>query len=230
MGDNEKYKKAMPVLLRICNLISVHPTDIFSGYMEELKAVETRIRKGRSIFDDFDTSAHQDNSGNNDLKIEEDGKDVKESHGQEIHEPDDEEYLTVQYTNEILDDGQADELNNNDDIDNSLSDLKDSSAQESKFKYLKMLECTKTKGRPKRKRKQLTFNKTICDRKEQPIKKKKVKVKQTKFLDDSANDTKTEPEMELEESETSRILLGRGSCNFLEDFESDPDEEITFKK
>ena len=122
-------------------------------------------------------------------------------------------------------------MNNND--DNSLSDLKESSAQESKFKYLKMLECTKTKGRPKRKRKQLTFNKTICDRKEQPIKKqrkKKVKVKQTKFLDDSANDTKTEPEMELEESETSRILLGRGICNFLEDFESDPDEEITFKK
>ena len=90
-----------------------------------------------------------------------------------------------------------------------------------RFKSLKMKEKVKTKGRPKGKSKQLTFNKTAHDRREKTAKPKGTKNKKTKpdFIDDdngSASE-KSEHSVVL----TRKKVKTRATVNEANDEESD---------
>ena len=49
LNDKQKYARVMPVLLRLGNLISCHPTKKFLQYMDALNELEGRVRKGQNF-------------------------------------------------------------------------------------------------------------------------------------------------------------------------------------
>ena len=91
----------------------------------------------------------------------------------------------------------------------NLDNLDSTLPQSSRFKSLFMKEKVKTRGRPKRKTKQLTFNKTAADRKSKKVAEKTVKSsKKSKknenndFIDDSCEEEDDdEDDLELDDDE-----------------------------
>lgn len=49
LSANEKYKIIMPILSDLAGIISCHSTDTFYKYVEEFRALENKVRRGRSI-------------------------------------------------------------------------------------------------------------------------------------------------------------------------------------
>ena len=80
-------------------------------------------------------------------------------------------------------------------------DLDDTLPQSSRFSNLKMKDKVKTRGRPKRKTKQLTFNKTAADRKlKKTVQRANKTKKSTKnFIDDNSESEAWESEEEENE-------------------------------
>ena len=75
--------------------------------------------------------------------------------------------------------------------DESVENLDEPLPQKSRFSSLIMKEKVKTRGRPKRKTKQLTFNKTAADKKSKSsnkVKKSRKRAKRDDFIEDSTED------------------------------------------
>ena len=161
MDDKKKYKTVMPILSRIANLISAHGTKQFLNYVEDLEIIETRIRRGRRIFkleraplDDIET----DSNNNDDAR--ETGTDDPQS--QASHKEGDVD--TEVFQEPVANESQTQTPEEKKDDENVEVDP--SKVVVSKFNNLstKFKEAVKPKGRPKKKSKQVTFNKTSLDR------------------------------------------------------------------
>ena len=183
LNDKQKYSMVTPILLRIGNLISCHPTKKFLRYLDGLNELEKRVRKGQNFM----------------LQI---GKIITEAE----YESDDEEYESREDNiEEVRNNGDyaflnaventSDEENNNDQsmnlrgvdnlTDNSQDTLREDEDDEAdtvvpgpskgKFSTVEFKQGLRTKGRPKKRSKQFTFKKTAVDRKANTQTKKRKK-------------------------------------------------------
>ena len=181
LNDKEKFRKIMPILTTIGSLITLHPTKRFYEYLSEFEKIENYVRKGETIFEDYDGAASidsQEPSDTNDTENEED--------------------VTTEAANEPIDDDGQMEI---DPGAERTDDLDDTLPQSSRFSNLKMKDKVKTRGRPKRKTKQLTFNKTAADRKlKKTVQRANKTKKSTKnFIDDNSESEALESEEEENE-------------------------------
>ena len=107
--------------------------------------------------------------------------------------------------------------------------LDDTPPQSSKFSNFQMKDKVKTRGRPKRKTKQLTFNKTADDRKRKLEKEKTVKRANKKFKKGTESidfiDDKNESEALESEEEEIADKEDENSCDDEEDEFSFGDDE-----
>ena len=212
LSDKQKYKKIMPIMMSIANLISLHPTRKFYEYISEFEKIENHIRKGESIFDDFNDATELSDTS------EVDNRDVEDEIENEI--------LQVPGQREVLQEPTKDG-----NITNENCSLDSTLPQSSRFKSLFMKEKVKTRGRPKRKTKQLTFNKTAVDRKSKKIVKKTVrsskkpkKKESTDFIDDSGEED-GDLSLDLDEEEDDKDAI---SSSEEEDFMDESSGEVTF--
>ena len=157
LTDREKYKIIMPILTNLGNIVSCHSTKSFLNYVDEFKQIENLVRKGKSLVSKHDVhnTAHEENLrctttvGQTSNDIEFDIKSVNDENIPPNHAISDTQPATV----------------------SSPSNGEPSSEYKLKFK-----ESLKTKGRPKKRSKQLSFNKTPLDKKKNknPAKRKRV--------------------------------------------------------
>ena len=182
MNDNKKFKKIMPILLRISNLTCAHGTKQFLRYVEEFETVETMIRRGRSIFKAGGSSRVDlgDPEVNN--------NDASEDVANKVTATDDTQFQNTE--------SRADENHEDTIPDGEPSNGEETHDPEPKSRFLnlasKFKESIKPKGRPKKKKTQVSFNKTALDRKvkkdkpkqSQGMKKSKVK---KNFIDDDSD-------------------------------------------
>ena len=182
MDDRKKFKKVMPLLVRMANIVSVFGTKQFLEYYKELQVVEKKMRRGSRIFPE-----------NND------GADAFDNNNNEAH-PDDQIKAATE--------GAAME-DPNDDLDDTVPQEEDTASQSSgsKFKAIIFKEAVKCRGRPKKKSKQVSFNRTALDRKRKPKKKvsssKKLKSgkvsKDQDFIDDDETTASSDAEESIED-------------------------------
>lgn len=216
LSNKQKFKKIMPMMMSIANLISLHPTKKFHEYVSEFEKIENHIRKGESIFDDFNDVTELTDTTEEDYRdveeevdnrnVEDEIETVVDSRGVE----DEVDYRDVvdEIENETLQVPGQQMLTKTGNIPN-LDNLDSTLPQSSRFKSLFMKEKVKTRGRPKRKTKQLTFNKTAADRKSKKVAEKTVKSsKKSKknenndFIDDSCEEEDDdEDDLELDDDE-----------------------------
>ena len=179
MNDRQKFKMVMPLLVRIANIASVFGTNQFLEYFEDLQNVERKMRKGVKIYSlaEKDNNKEIDNDGDS-------GGSVDANNNEDGDEPTDQGNL------EELDDTVPQE---------DSQDSQTSLDSGSKFRALVFKESIKTRGRPKKKSKQVTFNKTALDRKQNKrvasSRKVKPKLKTSKkddFIDDEVSNSEDE--------------------------------------
>ena len=167
LNDKQKYKKIVPTLMTIANLVSIHPTKKFFEYLSEFEKIENLIRRGETIFDEFEVVP-----------------DVTDTNEQEVTEDDESGVDQVPAELQAIEEAELDtgEEFSEESLDVTLP-------QKSRFAGLAFKERVKTRGRPKRKVKQLTFNKTAVDRKSKPPRRaKKTKKSAEDFIDDDAEE------------------------------------------
>ena len=157
----------------------------------EFEKIENYLRKGDTIFEDYEEAASIDSQELSDTP------DIES-----------EETVTNQTTIVPNDDHQmeVEDVFYNEEEVNTLG-LDSTLPQSSRFSKLQIKEKFKTKGRPKRKKKQLTFNKTAADRKlERNVgsknKNPKKIAKKSDFIDDKS-DSEDDESLESEEEHES---------------------------
>ena len=259
LSDRQKHAKIFPILMRLGNLISSHPTKKFLQYLDALNEVEKRVRRGQNfmmqlqnilapVFDEEEDVGREGSDDENEREgiIDEDNESVRvepefESPEQAIGDDDrpieddvmDEENSEYQTrTNDgtpAFDDSQdtvkqsetsQDEDGLRDfDINSNVPDRK------TKFRALKFKEGLKTKGRPKKRTKQFSFNKTAVDRvkRKKPAKKRRKGVKNVDFIDDNEDEDSEEEEdldMKLDDDSNEDMEM--------EDSDVPSDSEIFF--
>ena len=222
MTDHQKYKMVMPILVRIANITSVFGTKQFLEHLGDLRIVEKKLRRGSRIYPTTDKTGSGEeyaqkmmDNNNNNGHMEEVGVDAIET-----------------YENDALEDTIPQESS------------QDSGDSNSKFAPLKFKESVKTRGRPKKKNKQVTFNKTALDRavtnkspsgtrKKQTIRKgskkmnpkAKVRKNEVDFIDDEL-----EPECSSSEDEDSGdVVLDDDEDDSIPE-ESEEENEVRFKE
>ena len=125
LDDRQKYKKIMPLLLQIGNLVCAHSTKTFYDYLTEFEKVENYVRKGDSIFDELEINDAEVNANETEVPVEQTPPDNIEDVNVE-HDPS---------------------------LDSTVPETPSVSERVSKFANLMMKERLKTEGRPKRKTK-----------------------------------------------------------------------------
>ena len=183
LTPKEKFKKIIPKLTNIGSLIAQHPTKKFYEYLSEFEKIENFIRRGDSIFDD-DYEVEIPNPDGTVESIDEENNDVDVVRNQAQETPIE-----------------------GDNVSSSVENLVP--PQKSRFSALQMKEKVKTRGRPKRSSKQLTFNKNAADRKKDELSKKdktkksKKTSKEKEFIDEESDEDETEDEEEPEYQDES---------------------------
>ena len=181
LDNNKKYKDIMPILLRIGNIISLHGTKNFKQYKSELECVERNVRQGRSIFLTSSTSECMTAEnlthvlGNNNIS------------------PQDHDSETV-YTDCPLENNGACTDGQNLEIESSVNDAVPTRFQNISLKFKQSII---SKGRPRKKGKQVCFNKTALDKKK--ISRKKAMGQQER------NFIENDEESQIDEANYSRF-------------------------
>ena len=185
LSNHRKYKLISPILLTIGNIISLHATPKFHEYLAAFEKIENIVRRGGIIFDDV-----------------EDGE-TSEAVNASLDESED------QNNNEELNDALPDcsELNTESVQSNDEDVLRTQMVSEPegnrRFGNLRMKESVRTRGRPRKKNTQHTFNRTKADKVAKAKKqksRKKQKTKKTFNVDDSSPE-QSDVDMILESEE-----------------------------
>ena len=166
LNDKQKYKKIVPTLMTIANLVSIHPTKKFFEYLSEFEKIENLIRRGETIFDEFEVVP-----------------DVTDTNEQDVTEDD---LSGVDQVPAELQAIEEAELDTGEEFSEESLDV--TLPQKSRFAGLVFKERVKTRGRPKRNVKQLTFNKTVDRKSKPPRRAKKTKKSAEDFIDDDAEE------------------------------------------
>ena len=197
----------MPVLLRIGNLISCHPTKKFLQYLDSLNELEKRVRKGQNFMlqiqnlvataedmDDDDSTDENCNvigEGDDDIEDDDTGNDDDagndEDHVKDVQAGDhfiDEFYMDDNSREENANESQ--DTVRQDETSQEESVLDAGTSRKRKFGQIVFKQGLRTKGRPKKKTKQFGFNKTAVDKKKgKKMTQKNQMQKKTNYIDDS---------------------------------------------
>ena len=251
LNDKQKYNLVTPILLRIGNLISCHPTKKFLQYLDGLNELEKRIRRGQNFMLQINkiVAEAEDEDGDYEDVEEDDDKEDDEVGSQVLTdlvesnvsqaEGHNRNNLIVDVENnagpvlqEVRDKFWDEDLGNvsqdtvrQDDHEEELDDMEIASGSgtgKSKFAGIVFKHGLKTKGRPKKRSKQFTFNKCAADRKVKKQTKKSVKKKKKTQLinsDSSFEDTENAEDLKLDDEEDAELD---------EEIEMDEDSEIDF--
>ena len=153
MNDRQKFKMVMPILIKIANIASLCGTKQFFEHFEDLQSVKKRLRRGNRIYPltDKEDLPNVVDDNNNFGEVE----------------------RTVNSEDAVMDVS----TNADDDLDDTVpqESSQDSGETISKFASLKFKDAVKTRGRPRKKSKQVSFNKTALDR----VGKRKKQVRKT---------------------------------------------------
>ena len=152
LTDREKYKKIMPLLINIGNLIALHPTKKFHKYHEEMGKIENLVRRGVDIFDSLDFNEINEADRSEAVSNMQDEALVEASAMCDINEN-----LTEVTENQT-------EFDDHGSLEFGSKVPESTLSGSSRFDALKMKAKLNRKGRPKGKCKQWTFNKTKIDR------------------------------------------------------------------
>ena len=221
LDDRKKYAMVTPILLRIGNLISCHPTKKFLRYLDGLNELEKRVRRGQNFLLSID-------------KIVAEAEDDDEN--------DDEADINIEVVDDPRHDIASDTGVGEEDVDinDSINDSQDtivqsetsqevledtveaSGSQKRKFDRMKFKMGLKNKGRPKKKSKQFSFNKGAADKKARRVTKNK------KVVDDSESSENDVDDSESSENDDDDVELKLDDSSGDENIHSSPDEEITF--
>ena len=204
LNDRKKHSLVMPILMRLGNLIACHPTKKFLQYLHGLNELEQRVRKGQNFMLQMNRIVAQAEDE------DEDGEESDGEHAAELHN--DEEAAVDDTVVEGLRDESQDTVVQD---DTSQEDSPQSGTRKRKFSDIKFKMGLKTKGRPKQRSRQFTFNKSAADRKAKAAQKKKKK-EESAAESDSSEDDADDIELKLTDDSES-------------EFDSEEDEEITFK-
>ena len=206
-------------MLRIGNLVCAHSTKKFFEYMREFEKIENYVRRGDSIFDELLKIETNDTPAVNEVE----NLSEAEAEGIEVNSNDLPESEPTQH---------SDKEDDVDSLDSTVPETPSVADRVERFENLLMKEKLKTKGRPPKKTKQLTFNKTAADKAAKKVNKRKVKpaksvgvkkkVKHDFINDESFSDTN-------EEDLESLLLDDESSVDDLDKSSSDTsvDEEIS---
>ena len=208
MTDKQKFKTILPIVMRIANVASLHGTKQFLRYKDDLETVEKKMRRGTNLFPSGARAAEQ--------------------------------IIETSLVDEFFAEsevGTESEPNNN--LDETLPEIPlPESNQEpdnfTKFRSILFKEAVKTKGRPKHKTRQVTFNRTALDRqpKSKKVKQSSKSVRQD-FIDDNSGDKTTDEESESEVGSNTGSNEGSDSSLKLssdEAFEDENDREVAFSE
>ena len=250
LNDKQKYRLVTPIVLRIGNLIACHPTKKFLQYLDALNELEKRIRKGQNftlqmhrILADIDESDNdepeetEENEEETEENVEETEDDVEEDEEREeetndtafaVTEADESEHDDAVPLVEVGDMNDNIVINSNDSQEtlkqdessqDEIESLSVPGSSSNKFNFL-FKQSLKTKGRPKKKSKQFSFNKTAVDRKNALPKKAKVKKQASKkathkdyFIDDSESSDDEEDDLAFEPDDDSDDDMTKASLD-----------------
>ena len=234
LNSKQKYSMVTPILLRIGNLIACHPTKKFLQYLDGLNELEKRVRKGQNFMLQIKNIVAQ---------AEADSDDDDEDAGGEEEVVDDGDVGMATAANpepDLNSNYEDGEEHGDKDYDSQDTVRQDDTTQEDietnieeshpgkrKFGKIKFKAGLKTKGRPKKRMKQFTFNRSAADRKTgKSNKKKKTPLPKSSSDDDDRED---EDKTSDNESGEDRNSDGDDEENEEEDSSSD-EEEVVFKK
>ena len=222
MSDRQKFKKVMPLLVNIANIASLFGTKQFWECYDDLAIVEKKMRRGTRIFSKTNKDLEDENLTDDTTVPVDDNNNTGLDQVVEVA-------ISTENAGDNLEDTIPEEV--------FLSAQED----ESRFKGLQFKEAVKTRGRPRKKSKQLaSFNKTSLDKnkkqknkvirkrvtKSSVVKKRKVS-KQDDFIDDDGNDE------DLEMSESGEEEYRSSECvesdkSFEEGIDTASDSEVAF--
>ena len=206
LTDKEKFRKLMTILNKIANIVCQHSTNQFYKYLEDFEKIQNYVRRGDTIFEEVNYEATADdlapiNTEYDDTEVERTDTevDINENNTENVVE----EITTVQEQN--------------------LLDL--TLPQATRFSTLQMKEKVKTKGRPKGSSKQLTFKKTVADRKVKTAKKPKQKksrrqLEKEDFIEEEESDSSmhldddSDEDIENEDYEDEDLCDSSGEITF----------------
>ena len=228
LSDKQKYNLVTPILLRIGNLISCHPTKKFLQYLDGLNELEKRVRRGQNFMlqmnkivaqaeaeDDDDEDVEDEDEDDEEIEDKEDdeagsegghdlaGSNVTQAEAHKNNRSVDVENNAGPIQQEVSDMFWDDDVGN--DSQDTVKQVEEeepdseiasgSGTSKSKFAGVVFKQGLKTKGRPKKRSKQFSFNKCAADRKVNKKSKSNVKKKKTNQLinsDSSSEDADAE--------------------------------------
>ena len=190
----------MPILIRLGNLISCHPTKMFLKYMESLNEFERKIRKGHNLGTLINVESDDVNEEvvekriRNPLYTEENGN------------------IENNNVNEEVDLGNDDTSENSSVVETVVpvdENLSGAGVKRS-FGLIAFKDSLTTKGRPKKKCKQFVFNKGKADRQtktpKSKVQNKRKKSCISKSITDSESTEDEDLDLILDDSDSSLDL------------------------
>ena len=138
LTDREKYKAIMPILTNLGNLVACYPTKQFLRYIDDFKSIENLIRKGKSLVSD----------------------DIHDHPSVSTHESSTDHQLTDQTDQN----SSTSEIQENQENQQPGTSSDHSNGQPSSMFQLKFKHSLSQRGRPKKRTKQLCFNRTAADK------------------------------------------------------------------
>ena len=176
LDEREKYKIVTPIVLRIGNLIAAHSSRKFLQYIDQLESVEKLIRHGQSIvMNTNDMSAIDEENIDLLSNLINDSVfptiDSFESESVSVHQisPSDTVSATVPPGRNLLKTSVIAPVPT--DLGDAISTNLQTAPYPSKFTNLAFKDGVTTKGRPRKRGKQISFRRTQSD--QQPSRKKK---------------------------------------------------------
>ena len=206
LSDRKKYAMVMPILIRLGNLISCHPTKMFLHYLDRMNDFEKRIRRGQnldSLINDITAETldvpdlNTENRIRNPLFIE-------ENENVENNIVEEEEANVGESEN-----GSIDRANG------ASAEITNGGGVKRLFDSITFKESLRTKGRPRKKSKQFVFNKGKADRQKNTTRSKPTRRKKKDLQKESITDS------ESSEDETAELDDSKGGL----DFNTSDDEE-----
>ena len=236
LDDKQKYAMVTPILLRIGNLISCHPTKKFLRYLNGLNELETRVRKGQnfmlSVASVVAAADDDDDGDEGDEGCEDDVPAPVNAHVTEEDYDNQDQDIAIDAGGVDLEENMLrDDLTNEsqdtiEQIDTSIDESGDASRRR-KFGDIRFKMGLKTKGRPKNKSRQFCFKKGAADKKAKrgtADKKAKGIKKIKKVVDDSESS-----ECSSDDEDEEEVFQPDDSSDEDDGLESSLEKEITFK-
>ena len=186
LSDRDKFKIVMPILIKIGNLISCHPTQQFYSYLDDLNEFEKSVGRGLRYVKTTSNFTPE-------------GHSISHATRTTMNDENETSPTSVDATGTVSSKTVVETLN----VTNVETASNSSHAENAnRFRSLSFKEGLKVKGRPKRKSKQVSFKRTSVDlkKKKKPRNQFKKLVNSISQKDPESSDGLSDPDEQLKES------------------------------